>query len=77
MPIRSLADVGGQIERIVSDRLGECRTAADVYNRFEEISILVLDSEAADWGPGVLERYLATFLQLKRLELGLEPETRA
>lgn len=71
MSIRLLEDVRDHIEGVVADRLSECRTAAEVYDRFEEISILVLDSEAADWAPGILEKYLVTYLQLKRLELGL------
>ena len=45
--------------------------AADLFDRYEEIAIQVLDSEFSNYKPGALEEYLETYLYLKQLELDL------
>ena len=72
-PIRSLAEVRTCLEEAVSGLPVEPASPAELFDRLEEVSIQVLDSEFADFTPGVLEEYLATYLYLRQLELGLLP----
>jgi hypothetical protein len=71
MSTRSLAEVGTRIEEAVQASLCHATNAAELFDRYEEIAIEILDSEHGDHTPGALEEYLETWLYLKRLEMGL------
>ncbi|MBK6510930.1 MAG: hypothetical protein IPG06_16785 [Haliea sp.] len=73
MTHRSLAVVGARLEEIVSTLPVTATTASELFDRYEEIAIEVLDSEQGNYAPGALEEYLKTYLYLKQLELGLIP----
>ncbi len=71
MCIRSLAEVGLRIEEAVRASPCHASNAAELFDRYEEIAIEILDSEHANHTPGALQEYLETWLYLKRLEMGL------
>ena len=71
MTIRSLAEVGVRLEETVSKLPDYATSAGELFDRYEEIAIEVLDSEHGNYTPGALEEYLQTYLYLKQLELGL------
>ena len=73
MTHRSLAEVGARLEETVSRLPVTATTASELFDRYEEIAIQVLDSEHGNYTPGALEEYLQTYLYLKQLELGLVP----
>ena len=73
MTHRSLAEVGARLEETVSTLPVTATTASELFDRYEEIAIQVLDSEHGNYTPGALEEYLKTYLYLKQLELGLIP----
>ncbi len=70
MTIRTLAEVGARLEEAVRSLPGD---GHDLFDRYEMVAIQILDSEFPDFAPGLLERYLSTYLDLKRLELGSGP----
>jgi hypothetical protein len=72
MTIRTLAEVGARLEETVKGLPGD---GHDLFDRYEMVAIQILDSEFPDFAPGLLERYLSIYLDLKRLELGSEPST--
>ena len=73
MSIRNLAELGPRLEKTVSSLPAGATNAAELFDRYEEVAIQVLDSECGNYTPGELQEYLETFLYLKRLELGLVP----
>ena len=74
MPIRcSLAEVGARLQETISTLPGSVTSPAELYDRYAEIAIEVLDSESDNYTPGALQEYLETYLYLKQLELGLIP----
>jgi hypothetical protein len=73
MTHRSLAEVGARLEETVSTLPVTATNASELFDRYEEIAIQILDSEHGNYAPDALEQYLQAFLQLKRLELGLAP----
>ena len=73
MNICSLAEVRLRLENAVAGPPAPGTDTADLFDRYEEIAIQVLDSEFSNYTPGALEEYLQTLLYLKRLELGLIP----
>lgn len=73
MAHRSLAEVGARLEETISSLPVNATNAGELFDRYEEIAIQVLDSEHGSYTPGELEEYLKTFLYLKQLELGLIP----
>ena len=79
MTICSLAEVRLRLEDAVAGPPAPGTDAADLFDRYEEIAIQVLDSEFSNYKPGALEEYLETYLYLKQLELDLVqfPDTRA
>ena len=79
MNICSLAEVRLRLEDAVAGPPAPGTNAADLFDRYEEIAIQVLDSEFSNYTPGALEEYLQTYLYLKQLELDLVqfPDPRA
>jgi hypothetical protein len=73
MTIRSLAEVGARLEEAVALLPGEPDSPQDLYDRYEDMAIAILDSEHADWPKGKLEEYLMLWLRLRRMELGTDP----
>lgn len=73
MTHRSLAELGACLEKTVSTLPVTATTASELFDRYEEIAIEVLDSEHGNYRPGTLEEYLKTYLYLKQLELDLIP----
>jgi hypothetical protein len=73
MNICSLAEVRLRLENAVAGPPAPGTNATDLFDRYEEIAIQVLDSEFTNYTPGALEEYLQTYLYLKQLELGLIP----
>jgi hypothetical protein len=73
MTICSLAEVRLRLEQVVAGPPAPGTDAADLFDRYEEIAIQVLDSEFSNYTPGTLEEYLETYLYLKQLELDLIP----
>ena len=71
MTIRNLAEVRARLEEAVAGLPGEPADAADLYDRYEQVAIQILDSEFADYPAGLLQEYLMTLLYLKQLELNL------
>tara|TARA_R110001599_G_C12251124_1_gene659635 strand:+ start:2789 stop:3082 length:294 start_codon:yes stop_codon:yes gene_type:complete len=71
MTIRDLAEVRTRLEEAVAGLPGEPADAAELFDRYEQIAIQILDSEFDDYTPGLLEEYLMTLLYLRQLELGL------
>ena len=74
MPIRDLAEVRVRLEEAVAALPGKPDNPAEQFERLEQVAIQILDSEHADFTPGLLEEYLTTYLYIRRLELGLLPD---
>ena len=72
MTIRSLAEVSARLEKAVIGLPGEADAPEQLYERYEQIAIAILDSEHSDWPEGVLEAFLLRRLAIKRIELSLE-----
>jgi hypothetical protein len=73
MKTPSLREVGARLEEAVSQLPVDATNAGELFDRYEEVAIQVLDSEHGNYAPGALEEYLKTYLRLKQLELGLIP----
>jgi hypothetical protein len=73
MKNRSLAEVRSRLEETVSSLPVDATNAGELFDRYEEVAIQVLDSERGNHTPGALEEYLMTYLYLKQLELNLVP----
>ena len=68
---RDLAEVRARLEITVANLPEPTRDPAELFDRYEQIAIAILDSEHADFEPeGILEEYLDALLYLLRLELG-------
>ena len=67
-----LRAVGARLEEAVALLPGSPGSPQDLYDRYEEMAIAILDSEHAEFRPGLLEDYLMLFLSLRSLELGIE-----
>lgn len=72
MTIRSLAEVSARLEKAVIGLPGDAASPEQLYERYEQIAIAILDSEHSDWPEGVLEAFLLQRLAIKRIELSLE-----
>ena len=68
---RSLAEVRTRLEDAVVALPGLPTTPEELYDRYEEIAIGILDSEEADYAPGVLLAFLECLLYERRLLAGL------
>ena len=73
MTNRNLAEVGTRLEKAVSLLPGEPSDATEMFDRFEQVAIAILDSEHTDFLPGELEEYLQSKIYIRQLELGLIP----
>jgi hypothetical protein len=73
MTHRSLAEVGVRLEEAVSASPCHATNAVELFDRYEEVAIQILDSEFTEFTPGALQEYLQTLLYLKQLELNLIP----
>jgi len=73
MTHRNLAELSARLEETVSRLPVRATNAAELFDRYLEVSIQVLDSEFNNYTPGELQEYLETFLYLKQLELRLIP----
>ncbi|TDG11654.1 hypothetical protein E2F43_18255 [Seongchinamella unica] len=73
MKTPALREVSTRLEEAVALLPGEPAGPADLYDRYEEVAIAILDSEHGDFIPGELQEYLETLLYAKQLELGLIP----
>jgi hypothetical protein len=69
--IRDLAAVSARLEETVSSLPLGATNAAELFDRYEEVAIQVLDSEFGDYPAGTLESYLKEFLHDKERSLGL------
>ena len=72
MTISSLAEVSARLEKAVIGLPGDAASPEQLYERYEQIAIAILDSEHSDWPEGVLEAFLLQRLAIKRIELSLE-----
>ena len=72
MTIRSLAEVSARLEKAVIGLPGDAASPEQLYERYEQIAIAILDSEHSDWPEGVLEAFLLQRLAIKRIERSLE-----
>jgi hypothetical protein len=70
---RSLAEVRTRLEKAVAALPGLPTTAEEVWERYLELSISILDSENDDYPPNLLQQYLECLLLERRLLLGLDP----
>ena len=70
---RSLAEVNARLEKALCCFPGDPSNNAEEFERYEYIAIAILDSEHADFPPGVLQEYLQTLMYKRQLELGLLP----
>ncbi len=73
MTNRNLAEVGTRLKKAVSLLPGEPSNATEMFDRFEQVAIAILDSEHTDFLPGELEEYLQSKIYIRQLELGLIP----
>ena len=73
MTNRNLAEVGTRLKKAVSLLPGEPSDATEMFDRFEQVAIAILDSEHTDFLPGELEEYLQSKIYIRQLELGLIP----
>jgi hypothetical protein len=72
MMIRSkLAEVGARLEEAVAKLPGEPTDAQDLFNRYEEMAIQILDGRCEEFDPIELSEYLESILHTRRMELGL------
>ena len=54
---RKLAEIDVRLEEAVASLPGEPANPAELYDRYEMVAIQILDSEAGDYAPGVLQEY--------------------
>jgi hypothetical protein len=73
MTTGDIGSVRSRLETAVADLPGIPADAENVYERYEQIAIAMLDSEHEDFIPGLLEEYLENLLYERRLILGLVP----
>jgi hypothetical protein len=73
MTIRNLAEIGVRLEETVLALPVLASNAAELFDRYEEVAIAILDSEHMDFTPGLLEEYLQTLMYKRQLELNLIP----
>ncbi len=73
MNICSLAEVGDRLEEAVTLLPGEPAGPADLFARYEQVAIAILDSEHSNFQPLLLQKYLETKLYIIKLELNLLP----
>ena len=73
MTTGDIGSVRSRLETAVADLPGIPADADEAYERYEQVSIAILDSEHEDFIPGLLEEYLETLLYERRLVLGLVP----
>lgn len=66
----NLAEVFALLEEAAS-RLPSGGDPQAQFDRYEMLAIQILDSEHANFPPGILEEYLNTCLYKRNLELGL------
>ena len=72
MTIRAPSEVGARLEEPVRALPGD---GHDRFDRYEMVAIQIRGSEFPDFAPGLLERCLSAYRDLKRLELGSGPST--
>ena len=70
---RDIAAVRARLEEAVAALPGEPADAAEIFERTEQISIQILDSEFEDYPPGMLQELLMSYLYIRQIELGLLP----
>ena len=75
MKIRAMAEVGARLDKAVLPYLNESLTPREIYDKYEEVAISILDSEFENYPEEALEQYLRTFLYHKELDLGLDIES--
>ena len=66
-----LAEVRARLEEAVAALPGEATDPQEIFDRCEMVAIQMLDSEHADFCPGMLESYLRECLAAKRRDLGI------
>ena len=69
-PAAKLRGVRVRLEEAVELLPGEPDSPLELYDRYEEVAIAILDSEHTEHESGVLEEYLRTYLHLTCMELG-------
>ena len=70
--IRELAEVGARLEEAAQRSLPEsAHDPPAVYDHHELLAIQILDSEHAEYPPGMLQGYLEAYLAELRSKLGL------
>ena len=74
MSIRNLAEVRVRLEKAVAGLPEQATTPAEIFDQYEMVAQLILDSEFCDHPDGALSEYLLTLLYAKQLELGLHPD---
>ena len=67
MTIRSLAEVVVRLEEAAGLLPGDPADSAEMYDRYEQVAIAILDSEGTDFIPGELQEYLHTLLYKRQL----------
>ena len=78
--MKTLKDFEGAIDRLqkaVSALPGEPKNPAELFDRYEQVAIQILDSEFEDYPDGVLENLLTSYLDFGAQLLQVEfPEPR-
>lgn len=73
--LHELGAVGARLEAAALQSLPEsAHDPPAVYDHYEMLAIQILDSEHADYAPGVLQHYLEVYLADLRAKLGLDPQ---
>jgi len=67
----SIEEVGKRLENAVMLSNPVLDDPAELYNRYEELAIQILDSEFMNWPDNILEQYLQVHLFCIQKELGL------
>ena len=73
MTHRDIAAVRARLEKAVAALPGEPADSAEIFQRTEQVSIQILDSEFEDYPPGMLQELLMSYLYIRQIELGLLP----
>jgi plasmid maintenance system antidote protein VapI len=66
---RDLSEVAVRLEQAYSNSKDAAMTPQEQYDLYESIAIQILDSEFDEYEERVLEDYLVTFLEGKRIQL--------
>jgi hypothetical protein len=76
--IRSLAEARTRLENAVAALPGDPADSAQLYERYEQVAIQILDSEHDWYPPGLLQELLMSYLYIRQIELGLiqDPDVR-